>query len=227
VDGRDVPLDSRIALLWDETCLYAGYRFVDPDPTGITTQEGDWVFLTDPDAELLLHGDDHYYEIGLNPINVSYEVRWTWLEPLLARQDHAELERLLMIPNFHCVPRRPGELIGRFADHDYRLPGLRHETFVGQLHDGPGEPAYGWSVEMALPWESLRDFVSTTTLPPSPGTELRVQAYRAHHNRSDPVAVAAMEERWGAGASPFSGWTWSRQGNEDVHNPERWVRVRF
>ena len=54
---------------------------------------------------------------------------------------------------------------------------------------------------------------------------LRVQAYRAHHDPSDPVRNAEMERIWGPGTTPFEGWTWAPQGNTNVHNPERWVAL--
>jgi hypothetical protein len=226
-DGGQVALDSRLALLWDDDYLYAAYRFIDPQPNAVCEQPRDWVFLWDPDAELFLHGDGGYLEIGVNPIGTLYQIAWTWLEPVLERKDYGRLEALLMTTDFVYLTARPGELIGRFGNQDVDIVGLRWATHVGELPDVAGSPGRGWSVEYAIPWAGLHHMQGGLRLPPRAGDVLRMQAYRAHHDIIDPDVVQRWRERWGPTVSPFHGWTWAPQGSTDVHNPEAWVPVEF
>jgi hypothetical protein len=53
-------------------------------------------------------------------------------------------------------------------------------------------------------------------VPPKPGQELRITAYRAHHARKE----------WNR-QNTSTGWTWSVMGNDNIHVPERWNRVLF
>ena len=107
--GDAVPLESRVALLWDDVCLYAAFAFEDPDPTGTAREHHSWVFLSDPDAELFVAGPEGYVETGINPIGTVYQIRWAWLEPLIERRDHAAIERLFRVPNGLYFTARPGE----------------------------------------------------------------------------------------------------------------------
>jgi len=222
--GGATPLESRIALLWDDDHLYAGYAFEDPDPQAISREWHSWVFLTDPDAELFVAGPEAYVECGINPLGTVYESRWEWLEPLIERRDHAAIERLFKVPNGLYYTARPGERSGRLADLDWEVAGARYAATTGPVRLPGREPVMGWSAEFALPWSGLASILGSDRAP-APGSSLKVQAYRAHHDRSDPERTAAMAALWGPGASPFVGWTWAPQGNANVHNPECWVEL--
>jgi hypothetical protein len=221
-DGSEVPHESRVALLWDDTYLYAAFDIVDPDRECIATEPGSHIYIWDTDAELFILGPAGYYEVGVNSIGTKYELLWSNVERLVRSNSFAELEELFKLPNFLYITSDESNLMGRVGDLDYRLPGLQHEEQWSQRADGPG-----WTVEMALPWESLGPAIGMSEWPPKDGSELQIQAYRAFHPPSDPAAVRAMVARHGDGASPFEGWTWSIQGNGNVHIPERWSRVGF
>ncbi len=113
--GAPVSLKSQIALLWDDVALYAGFRFEDGDIWGTHVEHHDHVYHRDSDAELFIHGEGVYYEIGINPINTVYEVLWTWLEPVVARQDvnaeSAALHRAWIV--FHPTSHGPHRTIWR------------------------------------------------------------------------------------------------------------------
>jgi len=214
--GDAVELDTRVALLWDERCLYAAYRVEDHDVRGTMTGFHDHVYVNDEDVELFVAGDGYYYELGVNPINTVYEIRWTWVQPLVERRDYAELERLLSTPNFLYYLARDGEPIGRHGDLDWQLPGLEHAVHVEGTLNRPEVRDRGWTVEFALPWEGLAPLMGARPVPPNPGDELRITAYRAHHTRAE-------RDR----KNTSTGWTWSIMGNDNIHVPERWNRVQF
>lgn len=214
--GEHVDLDTRIALLWDERCLYAACRIEDPDVRGTMTGFHDHVYINDEDVEIFVQGDGYYYELGVNPINNVYEIKWTWVQPLVEGKDFAEMDRLLRTPNFLYFLAREGEPIGRHGDLDWQLPGLEHAVQIDGTLNRPELRDRGWTVELALPWEGLAPLMGGRPMPPRPGDELRITAYRAHHTRRE----------WNRQNSS-TGWTWSIMGNDNIHIPERWNRVRF
>jgi hypothetical protein len=213
-DGARVGLETRVALLWDERCLYAGFKIEDHDVRGSMTGFHDHVYIEDEDIELFIEGDGFYYEIGLNPVNTVYEIRWTWVEPIVERRDFAELDRLLRTPNFLYFLARDGERIGRHGDLDWELPGLGHAVQVDGVLNRPAIDDRGWTVELALPWQGLRAIRGGDGQPPKEGETLRITAYRAHHDR-----------REGAPNQASVGWSWCVTGNDNIHVPERWNKV--
>ncbi len=212
--GERVGLETRVAFLWDERCLYAGFRIEDPDVRGTMTGFHDHVYIKDEDVELFIEGEGYYYELGINPINTVYEIRWTWVESLVKKRDWAELERLLSTPNFLYFLAREGEPIGRHGDLDWELPGLEHAVRIDGVLNRPEIRDRGWTVEFALPWEGLHAMGGPLQKPPTAGDSIRATAYRAHHDRK------------GADRMPSSvGWSWSVTGNDNIHVPERWNKI--
>jgi hypothetical protein len=214
--GEGVELQTRIALLWDERCLYAAYRVEDPDVRGTMTGFHDHVYINDEDVEIFVEGDGFYYELGVNPINTVYEIKWTWVQPLIEHREYALLEQLFCTPNYLYFLAREGERMGRHGDLDWQLPGLEHAVHVDGTLNRPEVRDEGWTVEFALPWEGLRPLLGGRQVPPKPGDSLRITAYRAHH---------ARKERDRHHTS--TGWAWSIMGNDNIHVPERWNRVRL
>jgi Carbohydrate family 9 binding domain-like len=211
-DGSRAPLETRVALLWDDQYLYAAYKVEDPDIRASMTGFNDHVYFNDEDVELFFAGEGYYYEIGLNALNTSYQIRWTWVEPLVREQRFAELEELFKAPDFLYYVARDGEKIGRHADLNYRLPGCKHAVFIDGTINCPEVKDKGWTVEMALPWAGLKQMAGGRSVPPEPGDTFRMTAYRCHHDRTKRTA---------------KGWTWSVMGNDNIHIPERWNNVVF
>ncbi len=212
-DGSPAPLETRVAMVWDDDCLYVAYRVEDPDVRASMTAFNDHVYLEDEDVEFFFAGEGYYYELGLNALNNHYQIRWTWLERLVREQRFAEIEELFKTPDYLYYVARAHEPIGRHADLSYRLPGLRHAVFVDGSINCPEVADRGWTVEVALPWAGLAHIAGGRTLPPQPGDVFRMTAYRCHHYRE------AVRRR--------QGWTWSIQGNDNIHIPERWNQVTF
>lgn len=220
--GEEVEHESRAAFLWDDRYLYAAFDFVDPTRPAIATEPGTHVYIYDTCAEVLLSGPDGgYYEIGVNSIGTRYEIDWQWVEPMVDSGDKEAIDGLFRIPNFLYFAPQGSQRIGRVGNLDFELDGLRLSAHRGDRHG-----AAGWTAQMALPWESLAPVLGLE-LPPAAGLELRIQAYRAHHYQASPEEIAELEATYGPGASPSVGWTWSVQGNENVHNLERWARVEL
>jgi len=226
-DGVRTGYDARVALLWDDSCLYAGFMITDPDIRAKATLHHDQLYMTDDVAELFVDVDGGYYEIGVNAINTVYEYRWSWVQRLVENRDWSNLEELLKLPNFLYYTAREADDLGRVGDMDFELPGLQHPTQVRGTINSPENVDDGWTVEIAIPWSGLASVGSTPgPYPPRPGDSIRIQAYRAQHDWSDHAGAEELSRAW-PGATPFAGHAWSTQGNGNIHNPERWVSVQF
>ncbi len=226
--GAPVSLESRIALLWDDECLYAAFRFEDRDIWGTHVEHHDHVYHRDSDAEIFIEGNGVYYELGVNAINTIYEVFWTWLEPVVDRRDAGIIHRLFSAEQGLYFLPRTGERLGRFGETDWQLPGLRHAVSIDGSLNNPRIQDVGWTVEFAMPWIGL-EALGKTNCPPKPGETWRMGASRCQHfKHSDDDS----EKRdIGSLASPQRShsidWSWNRHGFVNMHIPERWTEVRF
>jgi hypothetical protein len=211
--GAPVELDSRVALLWDDDCLYAGFRFEDHEIWGTMTAYHAHVYRHDSDAEIFVQGDGVYYELGVNAINTIYEVFWTWLEPVVQRQDYRTLNRLLSTEHILYFLPRAGDRLGRSGELAWELPGLKHAVQVDGALNCPEIEDRGWSVEFALPWDGLRALGLPT--PPKEGDVWQIGASRCQHFHD------------ASGGDRSVDWSWNQHGAINMHIPERWSRVRF
>ena len=211
-DGGTTPMNTQVAMLWNDEFLFLGYKVEDHDVRGSMTEFNDHVYMQDEDVEFFISGDGYYYELGINPLNNSYQIRWTWIERLVEEQRFSELEELFKTPDVLYYVAREGERIGRHADLSYQLPGLRHAVHIDGSINNPQEKDRGWTVEMAIPWAGLKEISGGVEFPPKPGSTLRATAYRAHHDRE---------------TGKVKGWTWSVMGNDNIHIPERWNQIVF
>jgi hypothetical protein len=213
--GAPVALESRIALLWDDDCLYAAFKYEDHEIWGTHVEHHDHVYHNDSDAQIFVGGDGCYYELGVNAINTIYEVFWTWLEPVVARCDCQKLDRLLRTENFLYFVPRLNEPMGRFGEMDWELPGLRHAVQVDGSLNCPAIRDNGWTVEFALPWAGLSALSRTRNIPPRDGDVWRIGASRCQHFHDE------------QGNNVYVDWSWNRHGYINMHISERWSVVRF
>ncbi|MBN1583551.1 MAG: carbohydrate-binding family 9-like protein [Anaerolineae bacterium] len=211
--GAQVQLDSRVALLWDDTFLYAAYKFEDHEIWGTHVEHHDHVYNYDSDAEIFVQGDGVYYELGVNPINTIYEVFWTWLEPVVKRQDAIALDKFFKTENFLYFEPRLNDKLGRFGEMDWELPGLKHAVRVDGSLNCPAVRDNGWTVEFALPWQGLAALGKP--VPPQDGDLWRIGTSRCQHFHD------------AQGNNIWEDWSWNRHGYINMHIPERWSKVRF
>ncbi len=219
VTGEPAWYDSRVSLLWDDDYLYAGYRVEEPDVQAALTERDSKIYMEN-DVEIFIAGKDAYYELELNALNTIYEVFWIWKDiykpgspyygvPEFDPKSH-EVMNLAGIGG-HIHPR--GE---RWGFLDWDLPGLQHAVFVdGTLNDSSDRDR-GWTVELAIPWKSLKWLADGRSLPPKDGDVWRIDCSRFEKCDRD-----------GKPLDPSPGWTWNRHGHYDSHIPETFPRVTF
>lgn len=157
--GKPAPLKSTLKLLWDDTYLYVGLFFEDPDAWAtITTEDGPlWgeevaeVFI---DPEGLGHT---YYEFEINPINVKVDL-------FILNQGQ----------------RFNGNFKG-WIDWDFSS---KLKTAVTVVGDGKNEGTAdkSWTVELAFPFE---DIWTAANIPPKDGDMWRINFYRIERGKKD------------------------------------------
>lgn len=219
VTGAPAWFDTRVALLWDDECLYFGFSAEETDVWGTLTERDSKIY-EENDLEIFIAGRDAYYEFEINALNVIYEVFWIWKDvhhpggPYWgAPEFDPPTQRTLVLDGVggHVHPR--GE---RWGFLDWDLPGLRHAVHVdGTLNQRAGTDR-GWSAEVAVPWTSLKLLADGRSLPPNEGDVWRIDCSRFQKigSRGEPL-------------DPCAGWTWGRHGHYDSHIPEVFPRVRF
>lgn len=185
---------TRVKMLWDATCLYIGAQMEEPHVWGTLT-EHDSVIFHDNDFEVFLDpdGDHHrYVELEMNALNTTWDL-------LLAR------------PYWADGPPIDG----------FELKGLRTAVHVdGSLND-PSDTDRGWSVEIAIPWDALKQ-IAGCPCPPRAGDQWRINFSRVQWQHE----VVGGKYRKVAGTKEDN-WVWSPQGVVDMHRPDRWGILQF
>lgn len=217
ISGRDTYLDTRAAVLWDDTYLYVGYWVEEPDVRATLT-ERDAPIYRDNDVELFIAGRDGYYEFEINSFATIYEVLFFWKEAF-ERGDYASMPGLDPAKGkpfngvgYKAHPRGPR--IGFFG-WDY--PGLVKAVHVdGTLNDS-GDRDRGWTVELALPWSGLEILAraDARSLPPKDGDTWRMDFSRFNTHKAPTPAQDS------------GGWAWSSHGVWDSHVPECFTYISF
>src|SRR5208337_4361317 len=219
VTGKPAWFDTRVAILWDDTCLYFGFTAEETNVCATLTQRDSRIY-EDNDLEVFIAGRDAYYEFEINALNTVYEVFWIWKDILkpgsryYGRPEFDPSARRTMVLDGvggHVHPR--GERWG-FLDWDF--PGLRTAVGVDGMVNRRGHSDRGWTVELAFPWRAMADLAGGHPLPPRDGDVWRIDC-----SRFEKIG------RNGEALDPSAGWTWNRHGHYDSHIPEVFPYVTF
>ncbi|HEV8070732.1 MAG TPA: sugar-binding protein [Planctomycetaceae bacterium] len=201
-DFRDIEGDRRLQprfrtrakMLWDDKYFYIGAELEEPHVWATLTQH-DSVIFNDNDFEVFIdpNGDNHeYYEFEMNALNTGWDLFLT----------------------------RPYKDDGR-ADNAWDIPGLKTAVHVAGTLNDPSDRDTGWSVEIAIPWDALREFAHRPA-PPHDGDQWRVDFSRVEWQHQ---IVAGKYQK--VPNTHEDNWVWSPTGIVDMHRPERWGYVQF
>ena len=185
---------TRVKMLWDAHYFYFAALMQEPHVWGTLTKH-DAVIFHDNDFEVFIdpNGDNHeYYEFEINALNTGWD---------------------LFLP-------RPYKDGGR-ADNGWEIPGLKSAVNVAGTLNDPSDHDQGWSVEIAIPWNALRDFAHRPS-PPHDGDQWRINFSRVEWQHE--VEAGKYTKVTG---TREDNWVWSPQGVIDMHRPERWGFVQF
>ncbi|MEK5058394.1 carbohydrate-binding family 9-like protein [Paenibacillus shunpengii] len=192
--------DTRVKMLWDDDYFYVGAELWE-DSIWATLTERDSVIFYDNDFEIFIDpdGDSHgYYEFEINALNTVWD--------------------LLLIK-----PYRDG---GPPLD-SWDMKGLKTAVHIdGQLNN-PEAVNRKWSVEVAIPWTSLKECAKEHRAP-LPGEFWRVNFSRVEW-KTEVVDGAYRKVIHPDTGKPYpeDNWVWSPMGLINMHYPELWGYVVF
>jgi hypothetical protein len=194
------PLRTRARMLWDDANFYVAAEMEEPDLWG-TLKQRDAVIFHDNDFEVFIDpdGDTHaYYELEVNVLGTPWD---------------------LML----LKPYRDG---GPAIDA-WDIAGLQVGIDARGTVNRPRDRDDGWTVEIAIPWEVLRE-AAPAGKPPQPGDQWRVNFSRVEWQLGIVDGGYAKVSKPGTNQPlPESNWVWSPQGAINMHMPERWGYVQF
>lgn len=198
---------TRAKMLWDDTHFYVAAELAEPHLWATLTQR-DSIVYHDNDFEVFLNPscDSHnYYELEINALGTVFDLH-------LAK------------------PYRDGGP----ADHDWDFADLRTAIDLRGTLNNSRDTDQGWSVELAIPWESLDRHRGGPTCPSGclgagrapraeGGEQWRINFSRVQWDL-EPLPDGGYRKIPG---KPEHNWVWSPQGIIDMHRPEMWGVVEF
>ena len=197
IEGEKVQrprFQTRAKIMWDMEYLYIGAWMVEPHVWGTLT-EHDSVIFHDNDFEVFLDPDGdaaEYYELEINALGTT----WDLFLPVAYRD-------------------------GGKAQNSWEIPGLQSAVHVSGTINDPSDADRGWSVELALPWDVLREYANKPS-PPHEGDTWRINFSRVQWQHD--VVDGRYVKRPGV---PENNWVWTPQFQIDMHQPEHWGYLHF
>jgi len=182
-------------MLWDNEFLYVA-AYLDEPHVWATLTEHDQVIYYDNDFEIFIDPDgdtEEYYEVEINPLGTLFD--------LFLHRTYIN---------------------GGPADHDWNFTGMNSAVHIdGTLNDSSNTDQ-GWSVEFALPWNTLGEFAHRPA-PPNDGDIWRINFSRVEwrHDLDEHGRYVKVPN------VPENNWVWSPQGVINMHLPEFWGYVEF
>ena len=203
IEGPSKPVPrfrTRAKMLWDNEYFYIAAELEEPH-VWATLKEHDSIIFNDNDFEVFIDpdGDTHdYYELEVNALGTAWD---------------------LFLP----VPYRDGGGALFFWD----IRGLRVGVHVKGSLNKTGDVDKGWQVEIALPWEVLREVAPEGRMP-VPGDQWRVNFSRVEWQVEvkNGKYVKLLDKETGK-LLHEDNWVWSPQGVVNMHYPEMWGKVHF
>jgi hypothetical protein len=192
--------ETRTKMLWDSTYLYVAAELKETD-VWATLTERDAVIYHDNDFEVFIDPDmdsHEYYELELNALNTVWD--------------------LLLIK-----PYRDGGP----AVNAWDIQGLKTAVAVQGTLNHPADTDTGWTVEIAFPWEVLKECAHRPT-PPQNGDQWKINFSRVEWQTEvkDGKYSKVIDAATGKSLPEYN-WVWSPQGLIAMHYPEMWGLMQF
>ena len=207
IEGDTLPLPwkhTQVKMLWDEEALYVAAR-LDDDTIWATVEERDRIIYVDNDFEVFLAPQDtshRYYELEMNANNAVWDL-------------------MMEKPMRDCVKR----IIG------WDIKGLESAVKIcGEINNPSADNKY-WSLEIKIPWFSLRECPLDSCWPPKMAPEVG-DIWRMNFSRVEydvDIVDNKYVKRCGEDGRtlPEHNWVWAPTGVIDIHMPEMWGYLIF
>ncbi len=176
---------------------------------------------------MFIDGGDCYYELEVNAANAVYEVFFIWKDAYTkgGRFDIPEFDvHGPQAYTFGGDYDRSGASFWRgthprgirWAFTGYDLPGLQTAVQVDGTLNNNSDIDRGWSLEMAIPWDSLGLLANGRSLPPENG-----DVWTFFLGRFERLMSSGLE------VTPHPAMVLTPHGIYDTHMPDKWSRVEF
>ncbi len=203
IEGSLKPLPylkTRVKMLWDDEYFYCAAEMEEPH-VWAKLKDRDAVIFHDNDFELFIDpdGDTHeYYELEVNALNTQWDL-------------------LLIKPYRDGAP----------AINAWDIQGLKTAVHIDGTLNNPRDTDRGWSIEIAVPWEVLKQCAHKEA-PPNDGDQWRVNYSRVQWETEIKNRKYVKKTDSLSGKNlPEHNWVWSPQGLIAMHYPEMWGIVQF
>lgn len=191
---------TRVKMLWDDEYFYFAAELME-DQIWATLTERESVIFYDNDFEIFIDpdGDTHqYYEFEINALNTVWDL-------------------MLVKPYRDGGPSVTG----------WDINGLETAVYIDGELNRPSANNRKWSVEVAMPWTTLRE-CAIEGRPPVKGEFWRVNFSRVEWRaevKNDTYHKVLNPEN--GKPYPEDNWVWSPMGIINMHYPELWGYVVF
>nr|NQU89590.1 carbohydrate-binding family 9-like protein [Bacteroidota bacterium] len=198
---KPVPqLETRMKMLWDTNALYIAAELAEPQIWANITERDDIIYL-DNDFEVFIDpdGDNHnYFELEVNAFGTEFDL-------FLSRPYHAGGKPLI----------------------GFDISGLQTAVAIDGTINNPQDKDIKWTIEIAIPWESMLMFAPGKR-PPKPGDTWRMNFSRVQWTTEviDGKYEKIINVNTGKPLAE-NNWVWSQQGAVNMHMPEMWGYVTF
>ncbi len=200
-DKRAAPLyRTRVKMLWDDDYLYIAAELEEPHIWATYTERNSVIFHEN-NFEVFIDpsGDTHnYYEYEVNALGTEWDL-------------------------FLTKPYRNGGI----PMSAWHITGLKKGIHLKGTINDPDDIDTLWRVELAFPWEILRE-CAPGRRKPMPAEQWRINFSRVQWrlNVVDGEYVKRVNPET-CRDYPEYNWVWSPQGVIDMHRPELWGYVQF
>lgn len=199
IEGKKIPdYKTNVKMLWDEKYLYFFAKMEEPHVWG-TLKQRDTVIFYNNDFEIFIDpdGDTHnYMELEVNALNTVWD--------------------LFLVKPY----REPAPVLD-----SWDIQGLKTAVHIeGTLND-PTNVDNGWSVEIAIPWEVLKEANTHNKVPKNEFWRINFSRVNWDYDLEGTTYTRKKDDK--GNYLPEYNWVWSPQGVINMHEPEHWGYVYF
>ena len=224
--GEKAEFCTQSAILWSDSHLYIAFKAEEPNLQASLTERDSLIFLEN-DLEVFIDGRDAYYELEVNALNTVYEVFFIWRDAFKKEGKFPAKIFDISHPDVYTFGGdydRTGASFWRgthprgtrWAFRNYDLPGLKTAVSLQGTLNEPSTVDEGWTLEIAIPWESLVHLADGRSLPPVDGDTWKIFLGRFQKKIVDGVEV-----------TPHPASSLRSHGVYDTHLPEEWSEITF
>lgn len=199
IEGKNEPTyKTQMKMLYDDTCLYFFAKLEEPHVWG-TLKQRDTVVFYNNDFEIFIDpdGDTHnYMEFEMNALNTIWDLFLT----------------------------KPYRNHGKVLD-SWDIQGIKTAVHIEGTLNNPKDTDKGWSLEIAIPWEVLKEANNHNKIPVQEFWRFGFSRVNWEFDLKEGRYSRKKNEK-GEYLSEYN-WVWSPQWVINMHEPEKWGYVYF